>query len=172
MITLAKREKVLVISAGCIILALIAFELAINPFFEEKKRLTRGIAAKEIELKEILMGSAEYKSIKKNNQELKKRITGRDKGVTLFSFLEREADASKIKGHIEYMKPSVSQGSGDYKESMVEMKLKGITLKQLVGYIYRIESPKDLISIKRISVKEDKKDSGYLDVILQVMTVQ
>lgn len=170
--TLARREKVFVISAGCVILLLVVFEFMINPFFEEKKRLARSVIAKEIELKEIVMKSAEYKALMENDQKLKQRMTGRDQGITLFSYLEGEADRAKIKGHIEYMKPSASQGSGAYKESMVEMRLKGITLKQLVGYIYRIESPKDLISIKRISIKEDKKESSYLDVILQVMTVQ
>ena len=70
------------------------------------------------------------------------------------------------------MKPSDSQGTGPYKESMVEMKLEGITLNQLVGYLYRIESPENIISIKRISITENKKESGYLDTILQVLTFQ
>ena len=70
------------------------------------------------------------------------------------------------------MKPSNPQGTGPYKESMIEMKLEGITLNQLVGYLYRIESPENIIGIKRISIKENKKESGYLDAILQVLTFQ
>ena len=70
------------------------------------------------------------------------------------------------------MKPSASKSTGPYKESMVEMKLEGITLKQLVNYLYRVESPENVISIKRISIKENKRETGYLDVILQVLTVQ
>ena len=52
------------------------------------------------------------------------------------------------------------------------MKLEGITLKQLVKYLYRIESPKDVIFIKRISIKENRKESGLLDVVLNVLTLQ
>jgi hypothetical protein len=52
------------------------------------------------------------------------------------------------------------------------MKLEQITLKQLVDYLYRIESPEQLISIKRISIKENKGESGYLDAVLQVLTFQ
>jgi hypothetical protein len=55
---------------------------------------------------------------------------------------------------------------------MVEMKLEGITLNQLVGYLYRIESAENIVSIKRISIQENKKESGYLDTILQVLTFQ
>ncbi len=70
------------------------------------------------------------------------------------------------------MKPSISSGTGPYKESMVEMKLEAITLRQLVGYLYRIESPDDLINIKRISISQNKKEQGYLDAIIQVLTFQ
>ena len=70
------------------------------------------------------------------------------------------------------MKPSTSQGRGLYKEIMVEMKLEAITLNQLVNYLYGIESPEDLISIKRISIKENQRESGLLDAILQVLTFQ
>jgi hypothetical protein len=55
---------------------------------------------------------------------------------------------------------------------MIEMKLEGITLNQLAGYLYRIESPENIIGIKRISIRENKKESGYLDAILQVLTFQ
>jgi hypothetical protein len=70
------------------------------------------------------------------------------------------------------MKPSISTGSGLYKESLVEMKLEAITLQQLIGYLYRIESPDDAVSIKRISIDENKRKSGSLDAILQVLTFQ
>ncbi len=169
---LARREKYLVSLAGCIIALLILFHFLILPFFEKKDSLEQGSKAKEIALKEVLLMSAEYQAHKKNFQGLQKLLAKRNKGVTLFSFLEKEADEAAVKGHIKYMKPSVSQGTGQYKESMVEIKLEGITLKQLTGYLYRIESPEDVISIKRISIKENKKESGYLDSILQVMTLQ
>ena len=169
---LARREKYLVMLAGCILFLLAVFHFLILPFFEEKERLSEGVKSMESTLEEIVMKSAEYKALKKNDQGLQDALAKRDKGVTLFSFLEGEADKAEVKGHIKYMKPSVSQGTGPYKESTVEMKLEQITLKQLVGYLYRIESPKDVISIKRISIKENKKESGYLDAILQVLTLE
>ena len=90
----------------------------------------------------------------------------------LFSFLEKSAGDAELKGHIKYMKPSTAQSAGPYRESKVEMKLEQVTLKQLVDYLYRIESPEKLISIKRISIKENKGESGYIDAVLQVLTFQ
>ena len=53
---------------------------------------------------------------------------------------------------------------------MVEIKLEAITLKQLVDYLYRVELPESAICIKRISIKENKRESGYIDAVLQVVT--
>jgi general secretion pathway protein M len=172
MMKLAKREKYLVSLAAIAIALFLIFQFLIFPFFEERKRIQRGIRAREDGLKEMVRLGAEYQIHKKGFQGIKQILARREKGFTLFSFLEKAAGESELKGHIKYMKPSDSKGTGPYKESMVEMKLEGITLNQLVGYLYRIESPENIVSIKRISIQENKKESGYLDTILQVLTFQ
>ena len=172
MMKLAKREKYLVSFAACAIALFLIFQFLIFPFFEERKRIQRGIRAREEGLEEIVRLRAEYQVHKKGFQGIKQILARREKRFTLFSFLEKAAGEAELKGHIKYMKPSDSQGTGPYKESMVEMKLEGITLNQLVGYLYRIESSENIISIKRISIQENKKESGYLDTILQVLTFQ
>jgi hypothetical protein len=50
------------------------------------------------------------------------------------------------------------------------MKLERITLGQMVGYLQLIESPENLVSIKRISIQSNKKETQFLDVVLQVLT--
>jgi general secretion pathway protein M len=172
MMKLAKREKYLVSFAAIAIALFLIFQFLVFPFFEERKRIQRGIRAREEGLKEMVRLEAEYQIHKKGFQGIKQILARREKGFTLFSFLEKAAGESELKGHIKYMKPSDSKGTGPYKESMVEMKLEGITLNQLVGYLYRIESAENIVSIKRISIQENKKESGYLDTILQVLTFQ
>jgi len=169
---LAKREKYLVSLAACVVVAFVLFQFLIFPFFDKRERLRKGVRVKEGELKEIVALSAKHKNYKKNFQGIQETLTKREKGFTLFSFLEKSAGGVEVKDYIKYMKPSVSQGKGPYKESMVEMKLEGITLKELVRYLYRIEVPEKAISIKRISIKENKRETGYLDAILQVLTFQ
>ncbi len=169
---LAKREKYLVGIAICFIVVFFLFQFLISPFFEKRERLQRGVMAKEEGLREILSMSAEYQAYKGDSLGIQQLLAQRKKGFTLFAFLERAAGEAGVKEHIEYMKPSTSKGTGPYKESMVEMKLEAITLNQLTGYLYRIESPEDLIGIKRISIKQNKKEAGYLDAVLQAMTYQ
>jgi general secretion pathway protein M len=170
---LARREKLLVSAAASLIAIFFLFQFLIHPFFETKRRLQRGVRAKEESLNEIVRLSAEYEKYRRDSQGIKQILAGREQGFTLFSFLEKEAGDAGVKKYIKYMKPSTSVGGpGSYKESLVEMKLESITLQQLVDYFYRIESPEKGVSIKRISIKENKKKSDYIDTILQVVTFQ
>ena len=148
------------------------FEFLIFPFLDKRERIQRGIKAKEEGLREIVMLGAEYQAIKKSSQVMDRLLTRRKKGFTLFSFVDKSAGDAGVKANIKYMKPSTSTGLSPYKESLVEMKLEAITLQQLIGYLYRIESPVDVVSIKRISIKENKRKSGRIDAILQVLTFQ
>jgi general secretion pathway protein M len=169
---LAKREKSFVVLAACAIVIFFLFQFFIFPFFDKRERLQRGIKAKRAGLKEMMMLSAEYGAYKKGSQGIKQLLASRQKDFTLFRFLERAAGEAGVKENIKYMKPSASKSTGPYKESMVEMKLEAVTLNQLTQYLYRVESPEELITIKRISVKENKKEAGYLDAVLQALTFQ
>ena len=167
---LARREKYFVSAAALFIAIFFLFQFFIFPFFETRRRVERGVSAKEDNLKEIARLSSEYHRYRRSSQDIKQVLAKRKKGFTLFSFLEGTAGDAGVKAYIKYMKPSVSTGSGPCKESLVEMKLEEITLHQLIGYLYRIESPDNVVSIKRISIKENKKKPGYIDAILQVLT--
>jgi len=169
---LAKREKYLVSAAACCVALFLLLQFVVFPFFENRRRISKGIKAKEKGFQEIMKLRAEYQTFQKASQGVDQALARREKGFTLFSFLEEAAGEAEVKAHIKYMRPSTSSGMGPYKESMVEMKLEAITLKQLVGYLYHIESPDNLVNIKRISIGENKKQKGYLDTILQVITFQ
>ena len=168
---LAKREKYFIGIGGTALVIFFLMQLLVFPLMDSRKRLQRGVEAKEAGLKEMLRMQAEYRDYQNGSQGIEKYLANRRKGFTLFSFLEQAAGVAEVKDHIKYMKPSTSKGSGPYKESMVEIKLETITMKQLVGYLHRIESPKNVTSIKRISIKGNKKEPGYLDVVLQVLTL-
>jgi len=169
---LARREKYFVSGAAVFIGAFLLLQLLVFPFFERTKRVQRGVEAKEDALKEIVRLSAEYQRYRRGSQDLRQALSRRKGGFTLFSFLETEAGDAGVKAYIKYMKPSTSSGPASYKESLVEIKLEAISLSQLVGYLHKIEAPENLVMVKRISIKETKGKSGYLDTILIVMTFQ
>lgn len=169
---LARRERYFVFGAALFIALFLLFQFVLLPFFEARRRVTRGVEAKKRGLEEIVRLSSEYRRYQKDAQGVERILAGRERGFTLFSFLEKQAGDADVKKNIKYMKPSVSTGSGPYKESLVEMKLEAVSLQKLTGYLYRIESPEKAVSIKRISIKQNQRKAGSLDAILQVLTFQ
>ena len=167
---LAKREKYSLIAAGCLIMGFLLVQYLIIPFFQTREHLQKGILVKEESLREMINLAQEYKSLQAGSQRVKNLLASRKKGFTLFTFLERAASDTGIKDHIKYMKPSVIRELGRAEESIVEIKLEQVTLKQLVDYLYRIERPQEAIAVKRISIKEASNKEGYLEVVLQTVT--
>jgi len=168
---LGKRETILVSLGVCSIALFLLVQFIVFPLLDKREAMKRGIEAKRIGLKEIRTLRAEHESFKKGAAGIQGHLQRREKGFTLFSFLEQAAGKAKVKDHIKYMKPSDSRGTGGLKESMVEMKLDKINLRQLVDYLYLIESPQHVVSIKRLSIRDSQGAPGYLDAVMQVLTI-
>jgi len=85
-----------------------------------------------------------------------KRFKQRRKSFTLLSFLVQLAGEVGIKDKMASMKPTLTQQKDSpYKISKVEMKLKGLTLEQITQYLYKIETSRNMVSIKRISLTKE-----------------
>jgi len=168
---LGRREKLSVSLGGGFIALFLIVQFIVFPFLDKREAMKRGIEAKWSGLKEIRMLKTEYEAYRKGALGMQSHLARREKGFTLFSFLEQAAGTAGVKDHIKYMKPSDAPGDGRLKESMVEMKLDRINLKQLVDYLYLIESPEQVVSIKRLSITDAKGAAGYLDAVMQVLTI-
>lgn len=165
-----RREKIFVGLAACAVAVFLVFQFIVFPFLDKRKVLIRAVNTKKQALQEMGALRSTYLAYKKGDEGLSDRLRSRPERFTLFSFLEAAARKGGIKDHIKYMQPSGSEGTGPFSESMVEMKLDQVTLNQLVSYLYLIESPEDVVRVKRISIKDNKSMPGYLDAILQVFT--
>ena len=171
-IKLSQREKILVSAGACFIGLLLLLYFLVFPFFASRAELRRSIDADQQRLKEVMDLSAEYQALQKNSGGVQEVLAKRKKGFTLFSLLEGLAGQVGLKDRIKYIKPSSSQTKGKYKTSSVEMQFEAINMLELFDYLYRVEDPKNVVVIKRISIKKHKEKPGYVDATLQVSTIQ
>ncbi|MCF8068675.1 MAG: type II secretion system protein M [Desulfobacterales bacterium] len=166
---LSRREKYSIYSAVAALFIFIILQVVISPFFEKRASMKRSLQAGSVMLDEMIQLKAEYEDLKTNSELSIKSISKREKNFTLFSFLDREAGEANIKDNITYMRPSTKNDqTGQYKISMVELKIQSLTMKQLVAYLYRVESSKNMVTIKRISITRQNTTEGLIDVVLQV----
>ena len=172
-IKLSKREKYSIYLIAGFICLFVFFQFILFPFIDERNLLKRTIKVKTKILKEMIVLKSEYDMIKKKSGLSKNLIAKRKKGFTLFSFLDKNTGEAGIKDHISYMKPSSSvQKNSKYKISLVEMKLQAITLEQLTTYLYKIETSKNNVFIKRISITKTGKQEQFINAVLHVETIE
>lgn len=167
---LAQREKRLVVAALICVGSFLTYVFMVEPFFESRSKLQRGFVSRQATLKEMLALKNQYEELESHAQRMNKTLASRNKNFSLFSYLDKAAGKAKIKTQIKYMRPSIQKGEGTRNESMVEMKLERITLNQLIDYLYLIESPDQVVAVKRIAVSKDEDESGLLEATLQVLT--
>ncbi len=169
---LSNREKCAVgLAIGFV--GIFAFtQVVVSPVFKKRERLQRMVTVKTKTLEDMRLLQSEYYEIRKIQELARRQIAKRKKGFRLFTFLDRLAGGVGIKDHIDYMRPSISiQKESPYKVSLVEMKLKGITLKQLVAYLHGAETSKNRVTVRRVSIVKEKKE-GTISVILQAAVFQ
>jgi len=161
------------LTAGLIFIcgAIIA-QFVVFPFMDAKERLNRSVAAAEKTLAELKILGAEYGVLKQKSLEIQDILSKRSRDFALFSYLERKAGEVGVKSHIKSMNPLKGKTVGPYEETAVDMQLDKITLKQTTDFLYAVESPPDLIRIKKISIQKMKDAPEYMTAFLQVVTYQ
>lgn len=170
---LSRREKIIVAGGGCILILFLLVQLVIVPVFERSTRMRRTLQSKTLTLADMQRLKSEVESLKSRAQHSEARYARRDKGFTLFSFLDQLAGQARIKERVSYMRPSkVEQKNSTFKLSRVEMKLEAVTLEQLTTFLYGVETSKNMVSVSKLSITRRDQKEGLLDAVLQVDTME
>ncbi|MDH3828853.1 MAG: type II secretion system protein GspM [Desulfobacterales bacterium] len=168
-----KRERYAIMLAAGVIGIFLVVTFIVEPFLNKTDQQKKSLHDKAVMLEQMRQLQSEYGTLTQKAKVSEALFSRRQKGFKLFSFLDQLAGEAGIKDHISYMKPSTKvQKNSPYKISRVEMKLDAITLKQLTTYLYGVETSKNMVDIKRISISKKDKKQGLLTAVLQVETVE
>jgi general secretion pathway protein M len=167
------REKMALGAGAAALVIFILFQFIIFPVIDHQKVLQRSVVSKQAAVEEMRRLSAEAQALQQEQSRSTQRMGRRPQGFTLFSFLDGLAGMTQLKSNIDYMKPSTTEPKGSpYKVSVVELKLVGINMEQLVSYLYRIETSANMIQVKRLAITKTDKKAGFINAVLQVETPQ
>ncbi len=171
MIRISRRDRLVLAAGVAFVLLFLVLQFAVFPLLDGRQRLRKGITARQEGLAEMSTLQARYRELHGKANSLQDQLEAREGDFSLFSFLEQKAAEAAVKEHIAYMKPSATADDGPFKQVLVEMKLQAITLQQLVDFLKLVEAPDKIVALKRVSIQENKKDAGTLNVIMQVVSL-
>lgn len=170
---LNKRERYAIMMGVGVVGIFLIVQFIIEPIFSKTEQKKKTLQTKSVMLEQMRQWQAQYDGLTQKANVSKSRFRKRQKGFTLYSFLDRLAGEAGIKDRISYMKPSKKvQKNSPYKLSRVEMKLEAITLEQLTNYLYGVETSKNMVDIKKISISKKDKKQGLITAVLQVETLE
>lgn len=169
---LSARERWVLFAGLLFLIIIVCYHFMVSPFFVAQKRLNDSILRKKNELVQINQLKKEYLEIKKGEGGLKEMLSKRFDSFSLFTFLDGQAEKAQIKDNIKYMKPSIIENEGDLTESIVEMKLQGVSLEGIVGFLRLTESLEYVVSIERLTIQSSAKDKSGLDVLIRFVTLE
>jgi general secretion pathway protein M len=169
---LDERHRYLVAGAAIFVLIALILEIAIFPFREAKEKLTKAVQVNQKKLNEVIKLDAEFTSQEEAIAKIKRGMSARSADFTVFAYLEKKATQANVRGRIKQMNSSRGIQSASFEESIIDMKLDKITIKQLTDFLYFAESPADLVKIKKITISKMKESPEYLSAQIQISSFQ
>ena len=166
---LSPRERLLVAGAGGLFLALVLLVGVINPVLSASSRASRRVEAAEEELRAVQVLRSRYDEVNARMTSVEQRIRSGPEGE-IFTILESLARASAVT--VDSMEPRTAPASDDYRETKVQVILRGVTLAQMVNYLQRIESAPQLLSIKSLRIRTRADKPELLDVNFMVSSFE
>jgi len=169
---LDKKQRYIVAGAGAFVVVALLLEIIIFPLWDAGAKAAQSVQINQKRLDELIRLDAEFARQEAKISKIKAVTSARGTNFSLFSYLEKKAAQAGVRGNIKYMNYSRGAQIASFQESLVDMKLEKITVKQLTDFLYFAESPSDLVRIKRITVGKMKESPEYLSATLQAASVQ
>jgi type II secretory pathway component PulM len=169
---LSPRERTLVGIAGGTLALIGLYSLVVDPLADLRERIGSRITQKQKELVEIQRMRDEYFDLLQQYEASQAILAKPRAGFSLFSHVESTVSQVVSRDHITSMNPGNKALGNAYREESVELKLTGISLKQLVDMMYRIEKGPHQLRMTRLQVKKQSRDPHSFDVTATVSMIQ
>jgi len=162
---LAQRERLLVSAAAALTATAILYFAVIVPILGIGDRASVRLTGAQNTYQMMRHLRADYDEVQGRLVGIERRIQ-RGRQGNLRTTLERLAALSQVR--VESMEPQTAPASAEYRETKVEVGLKGVTLPQTVAYLHQIEATTEVLAIKTLRIRTRPNKPELLDVTFTV----
>ncbi len=171
MISLKGREKRLAVALAGVLAIIVIYLAIISPALRKREELKREIKRARVQLGELRSLKREYEQISEEITGINQKVSRRPPGFTLFSFLDQTANRLNVKNNLTSMKPTRRNVDGSLVEDIVEVRLEGISLENMVAYLYEIERTGVAVAVSSLRVQPESRLGGGLNVSMLITSV-
>jgi len=169
---LGSRERLIVLGGAGVVVAVLLVQFVILPFWEERTRVAKALEAQEKLLGEMHAQLADYRLIKRDMDVIQRALASRPPGFTLYGFVDRKAREAGVRSNVRAINPSRGVSAGAYEEVLADVSLERVTLRQLVQFLHKADSPRDAVRIRKLTVRKSLESPEYLTATVQLASYQ
>lgn len=170
---LGKREKVVLAGGIAFVLLFLCYQLIVVRAVAFRARQKAAIVRAQVDLAKMDELSAQVKELLAKSDVAQNRFQARPANFRLFTFLDQLAGESDVKKYVKYMKPTLTPiPDSEFKSSQVEVKLAGLSTEQLLDFLYRVETSRNQVSVRRLAITETGRGDRSIDAVLQASTLE
>lgn len=166
---LSRNERVLVSVAGGLVALTLLWLAVVMPLVGSAERVASRAETAEQQVQLVRALRTRFDEVNGRLAAVEARIQNGPSGE-IFTSLERMAADASVK--IDSMEPRTAPASEEYRETKVQVSLKGATLAQLVGLLSRIEDAPQMLSVKSLRIRTRADKPELLDVTFTVSSFE
>lgn len=164
------RERLLIKVAGTIGAVFVLYNLIYVPLVDLRQDMQDRVEARQHELVQVRALMRSYVRVRADLSEAEKG-TVPDKNFSLFSVIEQSLDHSVGRTKIGSITPSDRPLPGGFQQHVVDLKLTGLSLPQIVDTLYGVQSLPVPVTVSNLHIRQLSQDSYSYDVDMTCMAL-
>jgi Type II secretion system (T2SS), protein M len=164
------RERLLIKVAGTIGAIFVVYNLIYVPLVDLRQDMQDRVEARQRELVHVRALMRSYDRVRADLSEAEKG-TVPDKDFSLFSVIEQSLDRSVGRTKIGSITPSDRPLPGGFQQHVVDLKLTGLSLPQIVDTLYGVQSLPVPVTVSNLHIRQLSQDSYSYDVDMTCMAL-
>ena len=165
---LSPREQRFVLVAALVSFSALLYLLIIDPLWQMQIDLRVRTAAKERELQEIVALRREYLAAKAEAEHIQ---AAEGANFSPIGFLETLARNVVGQEKVTAITPISQENRAGASFDTIELKLSGVSLRELVEFLHKIETTGSMLHPHQLSIKKRYKDPYTFDVLLTTVAI-
>jgi type II secretory pathway component PulM len=166
---LSPREQRFVYAAGVTLGFVLLYLLVIDPLWQMQVDMRARVAAKEGELQEMVALRQEYLTAK---AEVERAQSTAGSTFSPVAFLEDLTNNTIGQEKVLAITPLTQENQANVTIETIELKLSGVSLRELVDLLYKIDTTGVMLRPSQLSIKKRYKDPYTFDVLLTTLAIR
>lgn len=158
-----------ILGKGVLLLVVALIFMAVTGIMVE--RTARRALARKAEAARFFTLLDDYLAERAGIEPVEKRLLQPRSKDSVAAVIEEIGNATGVKSKINSLKPFEEKGEKGYSKAGTEVRLDGLTLNELVNFIYKADNYGNLLLIRDFNMKARFDNPELLDVTMQIVMV-